>query len=333
MVSMQPEVIGETVFIKRCNKMATQRIPFFFLINFEKTSFCISQQDEAADQNILFDIKGQSNSAFHPIGKMGNAKLKLHPMSKEKYGKAFKIVQRNLLEGNSYLTNLTFPTPIETKASLKTIFCLSQAPYKLLFDDQFAVFSPECFIKIQDDFIYSYPMKGTIDASLPNAARMLIEDYKERAEHVTIVDLIRNDLSMVASNVEVTKFRYIDHLKTNRKNLLQVSSEIRGTLNKNWRNNLGELLLQLLPAGSISGAPKKQTIQIIEEAEQQKRGWFTGIFGFFDGKNLDSAVNIRFIEKTSEKGLQFRSGGGITIFSDEEKEYNEMLDKVYVPTF
>ena len=201
-----------------------------------------------------------------------------------------------------------------------------------MFDDQFVIFSPECFIKIKDSTIYSYPMKGTIDAGIPNAARLLLNDPKEKAEHNTIVDLIRNDLAMVASGVSVTKFRYIDHIVTNRKDLLQVSSEIRGQLHEDWRARFGEIILKLLPAGSISGAPKKETVRIIQEAEVQNRGWYTGVFGVFDGKNLDTAVNIRFIEKTHQ-GLQFRSGGGITVFSEMEREYNELLDKVYVPSF
>jgi len=88
----------------------------------------------------------------------------------------------------------------------------------------------------------------------------------------------------------------------------------------------------MLPAGSISGAPKKKTIEIIREVEGYERGFYTGIFGYFDGKNLDSAVAIRFIEKQGEK-LIFKSGGGITYQSDWEKEYEEMQKKVYVPIF
>jgi para-aminobenzoate synthetase component 1 len=85
----------------------------------------------------------------------------------------------------------------------------------------------------------------------------------------------------------------------------------------------------LLPAGSISGAPKKRTLEIIREAEGEPRGYYTGVFGIFDGQNLDSAVMIRFIEQ-SEKGLLYRSGGGITNLSQPEAEYQEMLDKVYL---
>ena len=82
--------------------------------------------------------------------------------------------------------------------------------------DRFVVFSPEIFVKIRDEHIYSFPMKGTIDATLPDARRRILDDPKEMAEHATIVDLIRNDLSMVATEVMVARYRYIDELPTHK---------------------------------------------------------------------------------------------------------------------
>ena len=90
------------------------------------------------------------------------------------------------------------------------------------------------------------------------------------------------------------------------------------------------LLLSMLPAGSICGAPKAKTVSIIQEVEQDPRGYYTGIFGYFDGEELDSAVNIRFIEEKNSQ-LLYRSGGGITFLSDMESEYNELIEKIYVP--
>lgn len=140
-------------------------------------------------------------------------------------------------------------------------------------------------------------MKGTIDATLPSATRLLMEDEKEAAEHATIVDLIRNDLSIVADNVSVTRYRYVDTLYTNHGPILQTSSEISGVLPKNYVDHAGEILFRLLPAGSITGAPKHKTMEIIEQAEEYERGFYTGITGYFDGRKLDSAVMIRFIEE------------------------------------
>jgi para-aminobenzoate synthetase component 1 len=235
------------------------------------------------------------------------------------------------LTGNTYLLNLTLPTKISSDYTLLELFYQAQAPFKLYFKDLFIVFSPECFVRTKDGYIYSYPMKGTIDADLPNAEKQLLGNEKEKWEHNTIVDLIRNDLAIVSKNIAVTKLRFITEIQTNRTNLLQVSSEIRGELPENWQNSIGEIIVKLLPAGSISGAPKQKTLEIIKQAEKINREYFTGVFGIYDGKNIDSAVNIRFIEQTKINGLQFRSGGGITANSDPRMEYTEMLNKVYVP--
>ena len=90
------------------------------------------------------------------------------------------------------------------------------------------------------------------------------------------------------------------------------------------------ILQKLLPAGSISGAPKASTLRIIEEIEGYERGFYTGIMGQFNGQELNTGVMIRFIEQQNDQ-LIFKSGGGITIFSEEEMEYKELIQKVYLP--
>ncbi|NQU51708.1 MAG: aminodeoxychorismate synthase component I, partial [Bacteroidetes bacterium] len=186
------------------------------------------------------------------------------------------------------------------------------------------------FVQIENRKISSFPMKGTIDASKKNAKELILNDSKELAEHNTIVDLIRNDLSLVAENVEVEKFRYLERIKTNQRDLWQVSSKITGDLPEDYSENIGDIIYTMLPAGSISGAPKKKTVEIIKNAENYTRGFYTGIFCYFDGKNLDSCVLIRYIEKQNDE-LIYKSGGGITFKSKVEPEYDEMLKKVYVP--
>ena len=238
-------------------------------------------------------------------------------------------VVRQINNGNSYLLNLTFPTPISSNLTLEELFHVARAPYKLLFKDQFIVFSPECFIKIIGDEVYTYPMKGTIDARIADAERQLLGNQKEEWEHNTIVDLMRNDLSMIAQNIEVTKYRYVERIKNAYGDILQTSSEIKGQLPENWRTSFGQNLLRLLPAGSISGAPKQKTVEIIQANEIDQRGYYTGVFGVFDGVNLNSAVMIRYIEQRDGQ-LYFRSGGGITSQSKANDEYQELLAKIYV---
>jgi para-aminobenzoate synthetase component 1 len=173
-------------------------------------------------------------------------------------------------------------------------------------------------------------MKGTIDASIKDAKEKILDNKKELAEHTMAVDLLRNDLNMVSKDVKLEKFRYISKLETDTKILYQVSSKISGNLGQNWQNRVGDILDTLLPAGSISGTPKKMSIKLIEEIEEHSRDWFSGVFGYFDGVSLDSAVMIRYMQKDGDDFI-YKSGGGITISSDIDSEYNEMKDKVYIP--
>ena len=191
---------------------------------------------------------------------------------------------------------------------------------------------PEIFVRIEKGKIKSFPMKGTIDATLPDAEQLLMQDTKEAAEHATIVDLIRNDLSMVSEHVEVTSYRYIDRLQTNKGPILQTSSEICGTLPEDYTAHLGDIIFRLLPAGSITGAPKPKTVEIIAQAEDYRRGFYTGIMGHYADGQLDSAVMIRFIEQENGQ-LHFKAGGGITAKSRWESEYNEVIQKIYVPIY
>jgi len=317
----------EKAFIKELDDLGKASEPFLFIIDFEEVSPMVYPLSKLPE-TIRFEIPGYRKQQ-NPATVKAGFHLKMCPIAYPAYLDAFNIVLGHLRHGNSYLVNLTFPTPIQTSLNLEEIFELSEAPYKLLLKNQFVVFSPEPFIRIKNGIISSFPMKGTIDASLPDAERLVLIDPKESAEHTTIVDLIRNDLSQIADQVEVIQYRYIDRIQTHEKAILQVSSEIRGRLPQDYPQHIGTILDALLPAGSVSGAPKKRTLEIIREAESGPRGYYTGIFGIFDGQNLESAVMIRFIEQT-KSGLYYRSGGGITHLSKPEAEYQEMIDKVYL---
>ena len=146
-----------------------------------------------------------------------NEYFRKYPVEFDTYKDAFNKVLKNIRYGNSYLTNLTFKSKIEFNLNLLQLFESAKEKYKLYLKDRFVCCSPECFVKINDGEIFSYPMKGTIDASIPNALNLILEDEKEKAEHYTIVDLIRNDLSIVSKDVTVTRFRYADYISTNQK--------------------------------------------------------------------------------------------------------------------
>ena len=299
----------------------------FFLIDFNGNTL-VKNINEL--NNVYFSFPSFSNYEFKSVNK--ELILKKHPVSFEKYKNAFDTVIDEIKKGNTYLLNLTFPTEIETNYSLIEIFNASKAKFKLFYKDRFVCFSPERFVKIKNDKIYTYPMKGTIEANIPNAKEKILNNTKEMAEHTMVVDLLRNDLGIIGREVKVNKFRFIDKIKAGDKELLQVSSEIEATLPKNWQNNWLNIIKAMLPAGSVTGTPKKKTVEIIKSVENYNRGFYTGIFGITDEKTfLDSAVIIRYIE-INDSQLIYKSGGGITIDSNVKDEYDELIKKVYIPT-
>ena len=326
-------ILEKQQIIEQINLLAASHSPFLFILDYRAEQGYVIKQDELDDRFIRFQVENNQLTT-HIINHSTNQLLTwdINPISLEKYQTKFDYIIYQIHKGNSFLTNLTQPTELNSNLSLPALYQLGSAKYKLWLKGQFTVLSPETFVRIEGRTISSFPMKGTIDATIPNAEEILLNDPKEKAEHATIVDLIRNDLSLVADRVEVKRYRYVEKLTTNRHDLLQVSSEISGQLADNFHECLGDILFALLPAGSISGAPKKKTLEIIEKAEGYERGFYTGIFGYFDGENLDSAVMIRFIEQQDAK-LVFKSGGGITAQSDLQKEYEELIQKVYVPVY
>ena len=252
-------------------------------------------------------------------------------ISFKEYKKKFDFLQEQIACGNTYLLNLTAKSKIKTNYSLDEIYKNAKAKFKLKYFDKFVCFSPERFIKIKNNKIFTHPMKGTIDANIPNAEAKILGDMKEMAEHTMVVDLLRNDLAIVSKKVRVEKFRYIDKIDAGDKKLLQVSSKISGELDEKWHEKIGNILVSLLPAGSITGTPKKKTVEILKDIEGYDRGFYTGVFGVFDGNSLDSAVMIRFIEKDKDENLFYKSGGGITCDSNAKLEYDELSDKIYLP--
>lgn len=319
--------IKDTI-ISSMNTWGKERKPFLFFVDYQGENGQVIPLDEVDNNEIGYHFNGQTNQTLPFNFKL--PKLEAKPIAFENYEAKFNQVMNQIQKGNTYLINLTVSTPIELEGSLKDIFYASKAKYKLWVKDHFVCFSPEIFVQIKENRIYSYPMKGTIDASIPQAEQLILADDKETAEHYTIVDLIRNDLNIVAKNVGVDRFRYLDRLQTTKGELLQMSSQISGDLQENWQDHIGDILAQLLPAGSITGSPKEKTVEIIAEVEGYARKYYTGICGIFDGTTLDSAVMIRFVEQ-QENRMVYKSGGGITFASQAEKEYKEILQKIYLP--
>lgn len=337
-------------FVKQLNQWGHDKKPFVFLIDFEQKKPLAWPVDECPD---WFQFKFTKAISFKKVvtnptetgqffleiddSSFTNSKLKLksedllskYPITLAEYQHKFNQVMDALHKGDSFLMNLTIPTPVQNKLDFQTYFDHAKSKYVVWLKEQFIAFSPETFIQIENGKIATFPMKGTIDASLPNAKESLLNDPKELAEHATIVDLLRNDLSRVASKVRVTNFRYYEEIPTQNGKIGQVSSAIQGELPKDYAAMIGSILYELLPAGSVSGAPKKKTAELIATIEGTDRGYYTGIAGYFDGVHLDSCVLIRYLGADNI----YHSGGGITFQSDMVSEYEEMINKVYVPVF
>ena len=337
-------------FVEQLNQWGHEQRPFVFLIDFEQKKPLAWLVDDCPD---WFQYKFTKASSLQKAvlssteidqffleiddSHFANSKVHLksedlltkHPITLTEYQLKYNQVIDALHKGDSFLMNLTIPTPVQNKLDFQTYFDHAKSKYVVWLKEHFIAFSPETFIQIENGKIATFPMKGTIDASLPNAKESLLNDPKEFAEHATIVDLLRNDLSRVSSKVKVTNFRYYEEIQTQNGAIGQVSSVIEGELPTDYASWIGSILYDLLPAGSVSGAPKKKTAELIASIEGSDRGYYTGIAGYFDGSNLDSCVLIRYLGADNV----YHSGGGITFQSDMASEYQEMINKVYVPVF
>jgi para-aminobenzoate synthetase component 1 len=320
--------LSKELIKEKLNKFGSSKEPFLFVLSYDLSKFYIQKLSLLPSSiKFEFDSKEIKNTKQERI-------LEKFPIDFNQYKTKFDLLQEEIKSGNSYLCNLTAKTKIKTSMTLDEIYNLVQSKFKLRFQnesDNFVCFSPERFIEIKENKIFTYPMKGTIDASIPNAKEIILNDKKEMAEHTMVVDLLRNDLGIIANNVRVDKFRYVEKINAGDKKLLQISSEISANLENNWNEKIGDIITSLLPAGSITGTPKRKTVEILEKLEDYNRDFYTGIFGVFDGEKLDSSVMIRFIEEDIDKNKFYKSGGGITCDSDVLNEYQELLDKIYLP--
>ena len=312
------------------NNLAMQGVPFLFIIDYEGKHDVVEPEHEVDANELKYCFNGKGNATQTAKPANGDIEWDIEPPTEAEYQHGFNIVRNAMLAGNSYLANLTCRIGLRTNLSLPDLYNAAEARYRLWMKDKLVCFSPETFVKITQGEISSYPMKGTAEDVSPSSAEQLLANEKEAAEHATIVDLIRNDLSMVAYDVHVERYRYVERLNTHRGPLLQTSSEIRGRLMPHLMQRPGDVIFSQLPAGSITGAPKKKTVEIIAEAENYHRDFYTGVMGRWDNGELDSAVMIRFIDQCHGK-LFFKAGGGITAKSNWKDEYHEVIEKVYAP--
>jgi para-aminobenzoate synthetase / 4-amino-4-deoxychorismate lyase len=263
---------------------------------------------------------------------LDNLKLDI---SQAEYIRNIEKIKRLIETGDTYQVNYTtkykFNFHGSSLALYKQLRDNQAIPYGALIknpDFDILSFSPELFFSQDKHKLTVKPMKGTASRGINPSEdiqnkKALAADIKNQAENLMIVDLLRNDLGKISqtSSVEVKELFKVETYKT----LLQMTSTISSRLKKN--TSLFEMFFSLFPSGSITGAPKIRTMEIINQLEQEPRGVYTGAIGFFAPKNKAIFnVAIRTIAIKSNKG-EIGIGGGITYGSDPIAEYNECLLK------
>jgi para-aminobenzoate synthetase component 1 len=261
-------------------------------------------------------------------------------ISKEEYLDKVVAIKNHIQEGNIYELNFCqeyFADNVEIKDSIETYFKLNtitKAPYSAFLQvDDFSVFcgSPERFLKKTERTLISQPIKGTAprgftaekDEQLRSA---LADDPKERAENIMIVDLVRNDLSRLAAknSVKVDELCKIYSFETVHQMISTISCEIEQDV------NFTDILKATFPMGSMTGAPKLRSMELIESFESFKRGLYSGSLGYIaPNGDFDFNVIIRAVlYNQKSRYLSCAVGSAITIKSDPEMEYEECMVKV-----
>lgn len=264
----------------------------------------------------------QSEARYYP---------KLSRLDFTQYEKAFKALKEAVAKGQSYQLNLTQELLLQTNLSGLELFKIlakeQNTRYKMYLkneDLQILSFSPELFFKTKKRNITTKPMKGTISKGKNKKetrqnAKFLQNDVKNRSENVMIVDLLRNDLAHIAKDIKVKRLFEIESYKS----LLQMTSTIKARLYKGVR--LFEIFAALFPCGSVTGAPKKETMKLIKALEQRHRGIYCGALGLVHKDKSIFSVAIRTLfRKEGDENFRYGVGSGLVWDSKLEEEFREL---------
>lgn len=255
--------------------------------------------------------------------------------SKEEYCQMVEKAKHYIREGDIFQVVLSNRLDADYEGSLldayRVLRTLNPSPYMFYFssdDIEIAGASPETLVKLEDGVLHTFPLagsrpRGITDEEDRQLEKELLADEKERSEHNMLVDLGRNDLGKISEfgTVEVEKYMSIERYS----HVMHIGSTVRGQI----RHDLcaTDAVNSVLPAGTLSGAPKIRACEIINELENNKRGIYGGAIGYIDFTgNLDTCISIRIAFKKNGK-VFVRSGAGIVADSVPEKEYQECINK------
>lgn len=272
-----------------------------------------------------------------PKAKKSNKEVKGNTTKKE-YMEMVEKAKKYIVEGDIFQVVLSQRWEMEQDLAPFEVYRVlrSTNPSPYLFYFNFGTYkvagsSPEMLVEMKNNHIKNCPIAGTRkrgknEVEDKNIADELINDPKEKAEHVMLVDLARNDMGRIAKvgSVEVTDFMSVH----NYSHVMHIVSLVEGE--KEEKETAFSVLASFLPAGTLSGAPKIRAMEIIDELEKVRRGIYGGAVGYFsfDG-NMDTCIAIRTMVIKDEK-IYMQAGAGLTINSVPELEYEECLNKVKV---
>ncbi|MEI8128660.1 MAG: aminodeoxychorismate synthase component I [bacterium] len=253
------------------------------------------------------------------------------------YSKAIERIKQEIACGNTYQVNYTYDYKIKTQINgfdlYNAILPNQITPFNAYIKNEYEEilsFSPELFFELENNKIKTKPMKGTVkrgENQVQDKANIefLKNDTKNRAENVMIVDLLRNDLGKIAKTgtVKVDKLFAVETHKT----LHQMTSEVSAELEEDI--TLFEIFEAIFPCGSITGAPKINTMEIIDELEIGSREVYCGAIGLISSEKTVFSVPIRILQKKNNEGFySCRVGGAIVWDSTSEDEWDETLTKI-----
>lgn len=267
---------------------------------------------------------------------VGRALSEPRPLfSKEEYCKMVEKAKQYITDGDIFQVVLSNRIEMDFEGSLldtyRVLRATNPSPYMFYFsgeDVEIAGASPETLVKLEGGELHTFPLAGTRprgkteseDAALESE---LLSDEKECAEHNMLVDLGRNDLGRICKFGTVDVERYMEVLRFS--HVMHIGSTVRGDIDEKY--DALDAIASVLPAGTLSGAPKFRACQIIDELENNKRGIYGGAIGYIDfAGNMDTCIAIRIAYKKNNK-VFVRSGAGIVADSVPEKEYRECINK------
>ncbi|SHJ33357.1 anthranilate synthase component I [Parasporobacterium paucivorans] len=254
---------------------------------------------------------------------------------KEQYMQMVEKAKKYIYEGDIFQVVLSNRLEAEMEGSLfqtyRNLRLMNPSPYMFYLsgdDIEVAGASPETLVKLEDGVLHTFPLAGTRPRGKDEEEdrkleKELLADEKERAEHNMLVDLGRNDLGKISEygSVKVEKYMEVERYS----HVMHIGSTVQGQIKKEY--DALDAIAAVLPAGTLSGAPKFRACQIINELENNKRGIYGGAIGYIDfAGNMDTCIGIRIAYKKNGK-VFVRSGAGIVADSVPEKEYEECINK------